>query len=282
MKKLLAILMIIAGCALNAEAQNAAAFRSAVFSSASADKVIKIQNSGVVYHRLSWTIASGTLSSCIIKLEKSPNGVDNWSDLVPATSCTTNGFSNVFLGTANYVRISVTSLAGGTINASYAGWLNTPIGSVDGVYRIIGQVANDIAHTGTIAETVLYTLTIPAGSFDVNSSLQINLWALNGANPGGVARYRIRLGGLSGTVVGDIFGTTANANVRARAMFKNRGALNSNLYSSEATFASSVMNSASAFITVDTSVSLDLVITAQLSGTTDTATIKWAEILLAR
>jgi hypothetical protein len=125
MKKFLAIFMIIAGCALNAEAQNAAAFRSAVFSSASADGAIQIQSAGVVANRLIWT-TTGTVSSCTVKLQKSADGV-TWSDLIANQTCTAAGYSAITTGTANYVRINVTALAGGgQVGVVYNAWRWNP------------------------------------------------------------------------------------------------------------------------------------------------------------
>jgi hypothetical protein len=73
------------------------------------DAVLTIRNTGIYYHRLTWT-GAGTRTSCLAKVEQSVDGT-TWTDLIAAQDCTTDGTATT-TGYANFVRMQVTALTG--------------------------------------------------------------------------------------------------------------------------------------------------------------------------
>lgn len=86
----------------------------------------KLSGTGVIYHKLTFN-GSGTISTCQVKLEQSATGVGGWTDLIAATTCTSNGVTAITTGTINYVRITISTLTGGgTMSVVYQGWITPP------------------------------------------------------------------------------------------------------------------------------------------------------------
>lgn len=123
--------------------------------------------------------------------------------------------------------------------------------------------------TGSTSETPLATVTIPAGAMGTNGILRIfHMWSM----PGGGANdkiYRIRLGGISGTIFASSFVTT-NLSFSGFIHIGNRGAANSQIGKPQ--FEWSFGESSSALMTgsVDTSAAQDLVLSGQLESGADT------------
>jgi hypothetical protein len=75
---------------------------------------------GLGTHILYWSAVSGTNTTCQVKVEKAPDNA-TWADLIPAQTCTSDGYAIITGSPVNYVRVNVTTLtgAGNTIAVSY-------------------------------------------------------------------------------------------------------------------------------------------------------------------
>ena len=109
-----------------------------------------IQNSNVSDHLLTWT-ATGTVSSCTVKLETSSDNV-SWSTMSGSASqtCTSSGTYSFHGGAATYVRFNISAFsATGTLQMNYYGYTYvTSYQSTDG-YLFIPETACGGAVTGT-------------------------------------------------------------------------------------------------------------------------------------
>lgn len=141
-----------------------------------------------------------------------------------------------------------------------------------GTWYMLGSNAVQASHTGSLSETVLKTLTIPAGSMGPNGVIRVTYIASH-TNSANNKIIRVRLGGLSGTIyMSDTVTTTSST--RASRMIHNR-----NSQASQISFPSGVGGfgpTGSALITgtVNTAVAQDLVITALLADVGETIAIE--------
>ena len=123
------------------------------------------------------------------------------------------------------------------------------------------------SHTGNTNETILKTISIPAGAMGANGRVEV--WAqLSWTSTANNKTFRVRLGGIGGTNFGSYAVTTTGAG-QLLLHIDNRNATNSQiggLYSSSAI--------ASVTSAVDTTAAVDLVITGQLGTGTDTVTVE--------
>ncbi len=71
---------------------------------------VQVKGTGVTQFIINWT-AQGTISTCNVKLQKSADGA-SWSDLIAATSCTSNGTATLTIDYTNYVRVNATTITG--------------------------------------------------------------------------------------------------------------------------------------------------------------------------
>jgi type IV pilus biogenesis protein CpaD/CtpE len=120
------------------------------------------------------------------------------------------------------------------------------------------------ALTGTVSETILATVTLPAGRLNKDGRLTVEgfLTATNNAN---AKTLNVRLGGIAGTVLY----TTSVASVAQadfRLLIANRGATNSQI-----AWKSGAAKTTAA---VDMSVTQDLVITMTLGNAGDSVTLE--------
>lgn len=125
-----------------------------------------------------------------------PYGVPVYSDNSGLITATANGaVVGVALeaATANGDQIMV-ALAPG--NAGVIGVLAAPAAAV----------------AGATSETVMATITIPANSLAVGDIIEVELFFVGSGNSSDTTQVRVRLGGLTGTVIAD---TTAIATVSA-------------------------------------------------------------------
>ena len=139
-------------------------------------------------------------------------------------------------------------------------------------WRNLGSSAVAASITGTLTETALATITIPAGAMGPNGVIRVQLlWTVtNNAN---AKTLRIRLGGIGGTAHMTISGAST-VSVTAHRVIANRNSQSSQVSSSAATTAFG--NGAAAVVTgaIDTSASQTLVITAELGNIADTVTLE--------
>jgi hypothetical protein len=131
--------------------------------------------------------------------------------------------------------------------------------------------------TGTTNETVLATCTIPAGAMGVNGGIEVRtLWTFT--NSANAKTWRIRLGGVGGTQFMALT-TTTNASSSDIRRIRNRGAANSQVGSPAGI--SSYYSANPNVVTigaVDTAVSQDLALTAQLALAAETITLESYEV----
>jgi hypothetical protein len=149
---------------------------------------------------------------------------------------------------------------------------------------IIYQSAVGVSHTGDTNETALRTIAITG--MGANGSLRITtVWTTN--DDASSKTGRVRLGGIGGTV----FFATNQASVAgytAQHLIANRNATNSQLGrplgSGTGVTGSGWAGGSTAVVTgaIDTSVSVDLVITAQLADAADTMTLEYVLVELLR
>lgn len=142
--------------------------------------------------------------------------------------------------------------------------------------RVIGQSAVQLTLTGGVVntETVMATITIPAGAMGINGRLRVT--ALFGVtNNANTKRLRIRFGGLAGTIYSST-DLTASTYLRAQAELANRALVNSQVGAPNS-ITSAFGSTAGSLITgaIDTSATADLVLTGTLvTANTDTITIE--------
>lgn len=142
-----------------------------------------------------------------------------------------------------------------------------------GTWRVLAASAVAASNTGNTAETVLATVSIPAGALGPNGVLRVtSTWShTNSAN---AKTPRIRLGGSSGTVICAPVLTTTGSLAIQRTVH-NRNAQNSQVMmgaASSNTFATST--GAPLTASIDTSAAQDLVFTGQLANAGETITLE--------
>lgn len=151
-----------------------------------------------------------------------------------------------------------------------AGYLSG--GGVVGVKApgVLAQVATPSSITGTVAETPLATISIPAGVMSANSVLRITtLWSMtNNAN---AKTLTWRLGGTS---IG-ASSVPSFASNRHQIEVRNRNATNSQVVQGGNSAGGwGASTSANLILAIDTSVSQNLTLNATLGNTADTITLE--------
>lgn len=205
----------------------------------------------------------------VILLQRS-NTPNNWS----SASDPTNAFDaadgarvgdhwyntasgNVFVCTANSVGAAV--------------WQHIP--------RILGQSGTASSITGTVAETALATITVPANAMGIHGQLHIHTnrtWT----NDASGKTSRIRFSSISGTA----FRTTADASTAGISdyiVISNAGVTNSQV-GGQASTGAGLGVGALTTASVDTTAATTVVISAQLTDTADTMTLSSYRVLLTR
>lgn len=138
---------------------------------------------------------------------------------------------------------------------------------------ILGQSAVAAPHTGDTNETVLATISVPAGAMGANGRIRIStLWTAN--NDASAKLVRVRLGGIGGTIYGQV--TLANVNTgRISVEIANRNSANSqvgNTYMGTGgwgTTTTAVVTGA-----VNTAAATTIVLTVELADSADTVTLE--------
>lgn len=130
------------------------------------------------------------------------------------------------------------------------------------------------ALTGTTNETVLATITIPAGAIGANGHVEVTA-LFSCTNTANVKTARVRLGGIAGTIL-YAPAITSTAGIFFERHFYNRNSASSQIVSYGTASANSFTTSTTAFptATVDTTAAVDLVLTGQLASGTDTMTLE--------
>jgi len=138
--------------------------------------------------------------------------------------------------------------------------------------KVLASSAVAVSHTGNTDETILATVTIPAGLMGLNGVLRIDyLWSVT--NSGNNKTVRARLGGIGGTAFLSLANTTV-ASVRGFRNIQNRGSASSQISEWSDGLGPGSTASAVTTGTVDTAAAQDLVFTAQLASAAETITLE--------
>jgi hypothetical protein len=144
---------------------------------------------------------------------------------------------------------------------------------------VLGQSAVQVSHTGDLNETVLATITIPAGAIGANGRVEVKTrWSrTNGGSPG-LITTRAKLGGTS--LFAPNVATTVT-NFRFDLEIANRNSQASQ-FTSAVSFTSNGVNGGqiNGTATVDTSTNADITITGQLTNAGDTITLESYQVIL--
>lgn len=139
--------------------------------------------------------------------------------------------------------------------------------------RVLASSAVAASHAGNTNETILATITIPAGAMGANGTLRISAdWTITSSANNKTLRFR--LGGIGGTALtGTAFTTVANAFHRTLVINRNSASSQwSSTDRSRGTDGVSTYETVTAAI--DTSVAQTLVITGQLATAGETITLE--------
>jgi len=151
-------------------------------------------------------------------------------------------------------------------------YIDASADDIQSSYRMLGASAAASSVTGTLTETALATVTVPASSLGANG--RIRIFALfSFTNSANSKIMRIRFGGIAG----DIFLTntqTTNATLFCTKEFANRNATNSQVAFAQGQPGFAATTAAVTTGTQDTTVSKDVVISGLLANTGETITLE--------
>ena len=147
------------------------------------------------------------------------------------------------------------------------------------ITRVLGQSGTASSVTGTVAETALATITVPANAMGIHGQLHIHThrtWT----NDASGKTSRIRFSSISGTA----FRATADASTAGISdyiVISNAGATNSQVGGQSGTGAGLGVGALTT-ASVDTTAATTVVISAQLTDTADTMTLSSYRVILTR
>jgi len=148
----------------------------------------------------------------------------------------------------------------------------TQVNKMSGAFYVLGKSAVQSSHTGNTSETILATITIPAGAMGANGVIRYSsIWTFtNNAN---AKTINIRLGGIGGTAISTLALTTGQS-ARLFTWTANR-----NSQASQVSWPAGVAGwgSNGGGLTpsvIDTSVSTTLVFTGTLANSGDTISLE--------
>lgn len=139
-----------------------------------------------------------------------------------------------------------------------------------------GQEAGS-AHTGTTAETVLRTISIPAGSMGARGRV-ICEFKISRTGSGGSSTIRVRFGGIGGDIMFSVSLSAANATGIYRVTIENQNSASSQVGGGAATTAFGNSTTAIYTGTQNTGSAVDLVITSELVNSGDTMTLTRSDV----
>lgn len=201
MKKLWLVLLLALILTTELTAQSSSTFYSNGFTTVAATSAINEIASTTLYHQIQWNV-SGTVSTCTVTLDSSPDGT-TWTQggVITSQVCTTNGNSTIVNTSANYVRVNVLTFVGtGTVTVKYLGWQTNPSGGggvtviasgtaalgTGGITTGVCATAVTAAATGTATtDRILYTPNVdPSGvtGYAPSASGSLYIWAYPTAN----------------------------------------------------------------------------------------------------
>jgi hypothetical protein len=134
---------------------------------------------------------------------------------------------------------------------------------------VLAQSAVAASVTGTLTETVLATIAIPAGAIGVNGGIRVtSLWSYTNSADSKSLRSR-----FNGTNIGTSFSVTTSAQMHHQFTLWNRGAANSQVATTPITASYGTSGNSPATSTIDTSASVSLTLTGQINANAGSNTI---------
>jgi hypothetical protein len=128
--------------------------------------------------------------------------------------------------------------------------------------------------TGTLTETALATVTLPAGAMGANGALRItSIWSTPGGS-GNSKSLRVRLGGMSGAQVMAVAVTTSLSVSEAGRIVQNRNSASSQVTRNSGNPGNGGSSSAVTTGAINTAVAQDIVFTGQLANIGETITLE--------
>lgn len=135
--------------------------------------------------------------------------------------------------------------------------------------EVLAQSAVPASVTGTISETVLATIPIPAGAMGVDGSLRVTtLWSYT--NSANIKNCRVKIGS---TVI-SVFSQTATAGMQRMDFLRNRGSLASQVAFPNSTNPFGTTTAAVPTYAFDMSVEQILTLTGELANPGETITLQ--------
>ena len=199
----------------------------------------------------------------------------NWT----STSDPTNGWDaadGVRVGdhwyntTTGNVWVNVSNAVGAAV------WRHIP--------RILGQSGTAIAHTGTVAETKLASVLVPAGAMGVNGILQIETTWSNTNNANNKTRV-VRFGSgdnVSGTSFQGLVATTQFQHVGLQVISNSTAAVQLGWYNGGLSGVPGSYSAAGVAGAIDTTANSYVVMSGILANTGDTMTLLAYRVTLTR
>lgn len=210
------------------------------------------------------------------------NGLINSATLTASTILSANASKNIIsLSTATYPSLTELSYVKGVTST-----IQSQITPTTDSQRIInaranktgfvlGQSAVAASVTGTLTETTLATISVPAAFLGLNGSIDIiTLWSNN--NTGTAKTFRGRWNGIGGNAFLGVSSTTNVAYSDFRRI-ANRNSASSQIFFNRVSISSGGWGfgtSASPTDTVNTANAVDIVLTGQLADVGDTVTLQ--------
>lgn len=139
-------------------------------------------------------------------------------------------------------------------------------------WHVLARSGTAVSHTGSVSETALATISVPANSMGPNGVLRVTI-VMSMTNNANGKTGRVRLGGLAGTS----FAAVALANFqswRHQTQIQNRNATNSQIATTDLQVGFGASTAAVITGTLDTTASQDLVISGTLTNSGDTITLE--------
>ncbi len=164
--------------------------------------------------------------------------------------------------------------AGGVLSGTYP---NPGFASQPSV--VLAVSGTQVSHTGNTNETVLATVTVPAGVIGPNGRLRVNTLWTNTGN-GNNKSFRVRFGGIGGTAYSNFTVTTQTASSDQRDIINANSA---SVQKGQTPAAAGGLGSGTAALlsgSVDTTASTTLVFTVQLANASDTGSLEGFSVIL--
>lgn len=142
---------------------------------------------------------------------------------------------------------------------------------------IIAQSAVSASITGTLTETTLATITVPANAMGANGRIEIHtMWSTtNSANN---KTLRVKFGGTTFQTIT----MTTNASIQVPMVIANRNATNSQVASPNSSTGSGATTNAVQTSAIDTTAAVTILLTGQLANTGEAITLEAYSVKLFR